>query len=143
MVTSEAPNDKMRDVERTFVRIVHFEAGIVPMEKTGLDMRRALNQLEPDEARKLKRRFRKLWRKFATRQIMQGSASDKMMKGKLGTGKQVPSRAERNARKQLVFDEIWANVIEPMVRRFDNAGKEATSAAPAPPKARKRTPKTP
>lgn len=143
MATSKTPNGEIRDVERTFVHVVHFEAGIVPMEKTGLDMRRALNQLEPDEARKLKRRFRKLWRKLAARQVAQGSASDKMMKGKLGTGKQVPSRAERNARKQLVFDEIWASVIEPMVRRFDNAGKETALAVPAAPRARKRTPKTP
>ena len=143
MAMNKAPNGELRDVERTFVQVVHFEAGIVPMEKTGFDMRRALNQLEPDEARKLKRRFRKLWRKLAARQVAQGSTSDKMMKGKLGTGKQVPSRLERNARKQLVFDEIWAGVIEPMVRCFDNAGKEVTSSTPVSPEARKKAPKTP
>lgn len=125
MTTSNGvPKRELRDVERTLVQAVMFEAGIVPMEKTGLDMRRALNQLDPTEARQLKRRFRKLWRKAAARAVAQGSMSEDASKGKLGLGKKVPSRAERNARKQLVFDEMWNAIIGPMVKKFDNAGKD-------------------
>lgn len=125
--TNKGQRGELRDVERTFVQVIMFEAGIVPMEKTGLDMRRALNQLDPAEARQLRRKFRKLWRKAAARAVAQGSMGKEAAKGKLGLGKKVPSRSERNARKQLVFDELWTSLIGPMVRRFDNAGKETTT----------------
>lgn len=142
MTNTKGPPKELRDVERTFVQVVMFEVGIVPMEKTGLDMRRALKQVEPDEARKLRRKFRKVWRKAAAAAVAQGSLPTAAAKSKLGMGKKVPSRAERNARKQLVFDELWTSVIGPMVQRFDNAGKEVTDER-APKKARPpKAPKT-
>lgn len=139
MANTKGPPKELRDVERTFVQVVMFEVGIIPMEKTALDMRRALKQLEPDEARKARRRFRKVWRRAAAAAIAQGSMPESAAKGRLGMGKKVPSRMERNARKQLVFDELWAAAIGPMVQRFDNASKEA---APAPEPRKPRTKKT-
>jgi hypothetical protein len=118
----------LRDVDRILIHQVHFQAGILPMEKTDLDMRRALQQLPPDEARQLKRKFRKLWRRAMQETLVAGgqpatrsqSNQEDAAKRRLGVGKQVPSRAERNARKQLVFNQLWASVIAPLIKRFEN-----------------------
>ena len=102
-----------------------FQCGILPMEKTGLDMRRALQQLSPEDARVLKRKFRKLWRTAMKKQNEECSTRSKKAhedasKVRLGVGKHVPSRQERNERKKLVFDLLWNEVIGPMVENFDN-----------------------
>ena len=122
------PKQNLRDVEKTLIQAVHLQVGILPMEKTELDMRRALQQMPPDDARKAKRRFRKLWRRAMQDVLVAGGApmtksqsnAEDATKRRLGVGKQVPSRAERNARKQLVFNQLWATVIEPLVKQFDN-----------------------
>jgi hypothetical protein len=107
-----------------------FELGILPMEKTTLDMRRALQQLSPEEARQLKRKFRKMWRKAMRKEVgnpkgKRADVKEQAAKSRLGVGKPVPSRAERNARKQLVFDQVWAEIIGPLVENFENAGGPA------------------
>lgn len=119
------PRENLRDVDRALIQTVMFQCGILPMEKTDLDMRRALSQLPPEEARVLKRKFRKLWRKAMRADVGNGnarSAREKAATDKFGIGKHVPSRSERNARKKLVFDKLWESVIEPLVKKFDDAG---------------------
>jgi hypothetical protein len=118
------PKKELRDVDRAFIHGVMFQLGILPMEKTDLDMRRALSQLPPEEAHALKRKFRKLWRKAMRSELGNGPKTrgikEDTAKKKYGVGKHVPSREERNARKQLVFDVVWKNAIEPMLKRFEN-----------------------
>jgi len=126
MPKSKKPTN-LRDVDRAFIQAVMFESGILPMEKTTLDMRRALHQLSPEEARKLKRKFRKLWRKAMRKEVgdpkgKRAEAKEQATKTRLGVGKHVPSRAERNARKQLVFDQFWQEIIGPLIENFENAG---------------------
>lgn len=121
------PKQQLRDVDRAFIYSVMFELGILPMEKTTLDMQRALKQLTPEEARQLKRKFRKLWRKAMKKEVgdpkgKRATAREEAAKSRLGVGKAVPSRAERNARKQLVFDQVWKEIIAPLVDNFESAG---------------------
>jgi hypothetical protein len=119
------PRKNLRDIDRAIIQAVMFTQGILPMEKTNLDMKRALKQLPPDEARKLSRKFRKLWRQAMQVEVGTGSKTSYRSKAaelRYGVGKQVPSRAERQARKQLVFDRLWKEFIEPLVRNFENAG---------------------
>lgn len=120
------PREHLRDVDKAIIQAVMFQCGILPMEKTDLDMRRALSQLSPEEARTLKRRFRKLWRKAMKLEVGNGSktkdARQTAAESRLGVGKHVPSRTERNARKQLVFDLLWKEAIEPLITNFENAG---------------------
>jgi len=68
-MANKSPKRDLKEVERALVHSVMFSAGILPMEKTTLDMRRALQQLPPEEARALKRKFRKLWRKAAKKPV--------------------------------------------------------------------------
>ena len=132
------PNLK-RDVDRAMLQAVMFQLGIIPIENTNHDMRRPLKQLSPEESRVLKRKFRKLWRKAMREQIGDGKTREAREAGakvKYGVGKSVPSRAERNARKKLVFDELWESKIGPMVQTFNNAGTPVESE-PKPKKAKK------
>ena len=121
------PRANLREVDRAFIQTVMFQLGILPMEKTDLDMRRPLKQLSPEEARMLKRKFRKLWRKAMRAEIGNGRSAnvrEETAKARYGVGKHVPSRTQRNARKQLVFNVLWESVIEPMLKRFENGGGE-------------------
>jgi len=124
MTTSSKARQNLREVDRAFIQAVMFQLGILPMEKTNLDMRRALTQLPPDEARALKRKFRKMWRKAMRAEIGNGPRTreirEKSARHKYGVGKHVPSREERTARKKLVFDLLWEEVISPMIQKFDN-----------------------
>lgn len=126
----------LREVERVFIHAVMLQLGILPMENAELDMGRVLHQLEPEEARKFRRKFRKIWRQqMKASQHVSGQQmtrsqqnQEENLKRRLGVGKQVPSRAERNARKKLVFDRLWREAIEPMVRRFEHPENKKKNA---------------
>lgn len=124
MTNRKNTKDELRDVDKFLIQTVMFQHGIIPMEKTKFDMRRALEQLPKDEARALKRKFRKMWRKAMREEIGNGAktkdARERSLKYKLGVGKRVPSRDEKNARKELVFNLLWDDVIEPLVKKFEN-----------------------
>lgn len=132
--TREPPRsrDDLRPVDKAFIHTVMFEMGVLPIEDPTLDMRVPLKQLTPEEARVLKRKFRKLWRKCMKAQLADGGVSGKaaksredQAKAKLGVGKHVPSRAERLARKRLVYERVWNEVIVPMLIRFENPERDA------------------
>jgi hypothetical protein len=127
-MTTTKPRKNLRDVDRAFIHSIMFELGILPMEKTTLDMKRVLEQLDADEARQLKRKFRKLWRKAMKKEVgspkgKRAETKEHVAKQRYGVGKPVPSRSERNARKQLVFDQIWKEIIGPLVENFERAGE--------------------
>lgn len=125
----KGPRKELRDIDRAVIQAVMFENGIIPMENTLIDMRRPLKQLPPAEARAAKRKFRKLWRKAAKATVGNGktrSVKEEAQNRELGVGKHVPSRAERNARKQLVFDQMWNNTIGPIIENFENVIDQST-----------------
>jgi hypothetical protein len=117
------PKRAFDEVSRAMIMAVMFQAGILPLEKTTLDMRRALSQLPVEEARILRRKFRKLWRRALKKDALKLQNKEQLIvqrRAKVGIGKINPSREERNARKQLVFDAFWRDVIEPMYKNFRN-----------------------
>lgn len=118
-----------------------FQMGIVPIEDPTLDFRRVFKDMNQDEARKLKRKFRKLWRKIMARDVAAkaskgGTQSKELIdkradaiKAPYGAGKTVPSRAERTYRKRQAYELIWKELIAPMIVRFEhpdnpNAGQK-------------------
>lgn len=122
------PRENLREVDRAFIHSIMFELGIIPIEKATLDFQRALKQLSPEEARQLKRKFRKLWRKAMKKEVgnpkgKRAEVKEQAAKQRYGVGKPVPSRAERNARKQLVFDQVWKEIIAPLIDNFERAGE--------------------
>ncbi len=108
-----------------FIYQVMFDAGIVPMTDVTHDMRRPLESIPEDEARKMKRRFRKLWRKASKREVELNDDKRKSI-GLEAQGflkkqqKSQPSRVEKLRRKQAVSKMFWEQHITPMLARFKN-----------------------
>jgi hypothetical protein len=90
-----------------------FNVGIVPIDDFRHDIGRALVQLPADEARKLKRKFRKLWRREARKATERNVAPVTC-----GLGKRVPTRSERLARKKLIYRALWVNVVVPILDKL-------------------------
>jgi len=141
MNPASGKKQNLREVDRALIQTVMFQMGILPMESTELDMRRVLMQFDPEEARKFRRKFRKIWRQMMKNSLCAGGQpmtksqqnQEESLKRRLGVGKQVPSRTERNARKKLVFDLLWREANEPVLHRFDNPENSKKNAdAPDP-----------
>lgn len=115
----------LRDVDKAFIYYVMFEKGIVPMENPSMDMTRALKDISPEEARTFKRKFRKVWRKAWKKVIEQGNKhAVKYQTAALGVGKKSPTRAEKLARKSMVFNLVWQDQIKPMLAEFEKVKRE-------------------
>jgi hypothetical protein len=125
MYSRRIPNNiaAMRPVEKAFIYSVMFELGILPIEDPGFDARRTLAQMSKDETQIVKRKFRKLWRKYA-KQLKTGDRTSRMKAANLGMGQRVPTKAEHLARKKLVYERIWNDVIVPMLIKFENVERE-------------------
>ena len=78
----------------------------------------------------MKRKFRKLWRRFAreeeqkleernTRRRYHNPYARTYNRRALGMGKRHPSRAQKKARKDLVRRRLWELYIQPAIRRFE------------------------
>jgi|LauGreDrversion4_2_1035121.scaffolds.fasta_scaffold75434_2 hypothetical protein len=97
-----------------------MSVGIVPIDirRTHKDFNRYLASLPPDEARKMKRKFRKLWRKFVKNP--KGVKSHYLQQ--LGKGAENPTRRQKQMRKVEVLrmiDKIAHEKIEE-VKSSDN-----------------------
>jgi hypothetical protein len=117
----------MTDAERAFTHHVMFTEGIVPMEDPAIDIRKALETLPPDEARKMKRKFRKLWRKYMRMQEAKRLKQTRWQGQNavvLGKGTKSPTRNHKLQRKQLVVDVLRQNVILPAVKAFNEIPKQ-------------------
>ena len=87
-----------------------IELGIVPLNHNIHDgIKQRLDAMPPDEARKMKRKFRKLWRKIAKKQCLSES---------VGLGKPDASSGQRRFRKSLVRGEIERNFVRPTLERL-------------------------
>ena len=120
-----AKNDRLTDAERAFIHAAGFQAGIVPIEVHTHDMRRALAGLPDEEARKLKRKFRKLWRKImrAKNGASKTTGQKTKLQSQLGLGKKIPTKGERNARKELVAKTLHDEKVKPMLEQFHKSPK--------------------
>lgn len=117
----------LRDVDRAFIYHVMFQAGIVPMETPDMDMTRPLKDISPEEARVFKRKFRKVWRKLAKKQLAEKNAPKSLKdrtKKHLGIGSKSPSRAEKLARKQMVFEQFWREQVAPLLKDFEKVKRD-------------------
>lgn len=90
-----------------------YDVGIVPLDTRFLhDMSRSLSQLSPEESRKLRRKFRKLWRKLAKGNNQVITASNLMLESAtanhVGLGCKNPTRYHSAGRKTLVYRELQA-----------------------------------
>jgi hypothetical protein len=105
------------------MNIMYHDMGIVPIgaeiggAKLEHDMNRVLAQLPRDEARKLKRKFRKVWRGIVKAGLRHGGKSAMRSATKMGFQVQEPKRIHKNARKWAVKGSVskkmWDSVKSP------------------------------
>lgn len=55
----------MQILDKILLQNAMFNEGIVPFDTSRTNVNTALQSVTPDEARKMKRKFRKMWRKLA------------------------------------------------------------------------------
>lgn len=125
-------NDSLTTQTRVFVHAASFKEGIVPLEDARMDVGRALKDLPPEDARKMKRRFRKLWRKLAREEAYSQRACEFKVAKKLKLPKgddasqdaslplppHKPSKRAKLARKELVRSYIFREHVYPMNNQF-------------------------
>lgn len=128
--------DGMPALTRALLYAESFNLGIIPVTPYD-DVKRALAQLPPDEARAAKRKFRKAWKK-ALKQKLRKVSKESRGKGKKGMhpGKRFkrrlesqvqntgmfkgckPSGLQVNSRRLLVFSQIMERV-DATVERYE------------------------
>lgn len=119
-------NNSLTDAERMFTHAVMFKEGIVPMEDPHMDMRRALAGLSPEEARKMKRKFRKLWRRLEAATVKTKTRFDfptlhaVVPSGETPTPPAKPTKLQKLRRKQIVHDHLRKTKILPLVKKFNS-----------------------
>ena len=120
-----AKNNRLTDAHRAFIHTAGFAAGIVPIEDSTHDMRRAFASLPEEEQRKLKRKFRKMWRKILRAKVGDSGGKKKQsLEMAYGKGAKIPTKHQRNARKQLVAAHLEEEVVKPMLEQFQNMPKK-------------------
>lgn len=124
----------MKDNERALLQALMFQEGVLPIEVVRHDMRRYLDQMSPDDARKVRRKFRKLWRKLARSEESGNPLSAKIRTRIYGQGKTQPNRDNLEARKRLVQEHFLTDLIRPILDNYENGRvqrSEDTDEVPA------------
>jgi hypothetical protein len=126
--------EDVKPIDKVFIYNVMFQFGILPMEDPTLDMRIPLRKLSADEARVIKRKFRKLWRKYMREQQAKSKSQiiAKNLPAQFGVGKLTPSRSERLERKRVVCTKIWYDHIVPMLDKLENPERKTVASTEPP-----------
>lgn len=128
-------NDVVSDIRRFVIHTVMMEAGIVPLEDPYADVNRALRDIDPEEARRLKRKFRKLWRKACRKEKSYKPASqsrNEAIDKKYGVGSPRPSRRNCRNRKLSVYFALTIERIDPLVKHIVNDPESPPSVSLVP-----------
>lgn len=92
---------------------VSHAIGIVPPNNVFHDVNRALAHLPPHEARAMRRKFRKLWRKFV-KNPTKGTSQDYLKQ--LEMGSETPSKRARLHRKKEVLRQLMSQAVTPTLK---------------------------
>lgn len=108
----------LNPVEDVLFVTAQLAAGIIPVDNASHDMRRPLARLDPSDARKMKRKFRKAWRAELKKQASSGTNHAK----DVGLGAKQPTRYQKYARKLLVARAVWRDSVAPVLEKLSNHG---------------------
>lgn len=115
-----------QDLHRLAAQTVYHTLGIVPISSVDLrhDFNRYLATLSPEDARRMKRKFRKLWRAAAKKPPK--FVSDRHI-AKLGLGSPQPTREEKLARKAEVSRRVSVERIMPLKKMMNKLPEQHTA----------------
>lgn len=106
----------MSNITRLQLQLEYMNRGIVPLSGLGAahswnDINRILAELPPDEAHRMRRRFRKEWRKLVKRQLSHGGKKGRQSAREVGLGAPHPKKTQKNARKNIVRAAVGRKVL--------------------------------
>lgn len=85
-----------------------LEMGLVPLLTGDDNIRLALQQMDTEEANRVKRKYRKIWRRL----IINKYIPKKQARKYYGAGNPQPTRGQLNTRRHYVFYEILRRASE-------------------------------
>jgi hypothetical protein len=101
------------------LQIEFLNKGVVPLawrQEVGapahFDINKILAGFPPDEARKMKRKFRKLWRKLAEHALKRPGKNSRRRLREIGHGEEIPSRKAKNFRKGGVLASFHRKITQ-------------------------------
>lgn len=104
-------------IQKLKLQIEFMNAGIVPMSWSinggappYFDINKILASVPPDEARAMKRKFRKLWRAATKKKLNHGGREGKKLADEVGMGSPQARRGQKNARKSYVLRTITKKI---------------------------------
>ena len=95
------------------------EHGIAPIEKSHHDFNRILSGIPEDEARVMRRKFRKLWRRYLKKSITK--RGHRYRDTALGLGCKNPTRTQKNNRKNAVVAQLFVDTVGPLHKKISDA----------------------
>jgi hypothetical protein len=99
----------MDNILELFQTMFFHNAGVVPLSLKSMhfDYNRILAELSPDEARKMKRKFRKMWRKYL-KSYMFNVVSPHLVEivRPYGFGEDSPTKLQKYRRKKFVYNQV-------------------------------------
>jgi len=97
------------------IESVYHELGIAPIGCTSYDFNKIFSSLSFEEARKMKRKFRKIWRKCA-----KNAKYSSQYRKQLGIGVRSPTKEQKTNRKREVKRHIVVDIVAPAVKKLIN-----------------------
>lgn len=104
-------------IQKLKLQIEFMNTGIVPLSWNNnssafpyFDINRILAGLPPEEARAMKRKFRKLWRADTKKKLVHGGRNGRKLAQEMGLGCHQARRGQKNARKSYVLRKITKKI---------------------------------
>lgn len=100
----------MSNLVASIETLIYHQLGIVPLTYDDKDINRVLMSLPADESRRIKRKFRKLWRKESNcrppSMTKQGRQFARGFKAQAGYGVAGPTKTQKYNRKMIVMRRV-------------------------------------
>lgn len=92
----------------------YMKLGIAPIGNVNHDYNKLMQNLPPEEARKMKRKFRKLWRRAAKKHMHKTPYI-----GQIGLTNPSPTRSMKKFRKGAVAYHVRWNLVIPALKQIN------------------------
>lgn len=103
----------MKQIDGMKMMIEFLNKGVVPMgwgvpngARLDWDMNRILSEMDPREARRMRRKFRKVWRNAVKTHVKHGGKKGSIEAKRTGLGEAQPTRKHKMCRKGIVYQAI-------------------------------------
>jgi hypothetical protein len=106
------------EVFKLKLQIEFMNRGLVPLgmlcggAPIHFDINKLISELSPAEARAMRRKFRKEWRRIVKQKVRRGGKEGKSTAHMLGFGLDEPKRKHKESRKQKVYHELSRKLLQ-------------------------------